>query len=159
LKRKQLEEALRQTDTEESDVRRVLALRLEELKSKRKPLIETLEHVDALLKTEGWVPTVSDDVRAPDRTPPLQAAHDLLRKRGKPVHYREIASQLLEQGVNIPGQNPAATLLSRLSRDDAFKRFGRGVYGLATWKSRHRRETKKQSRQRGLHKPQNASQK
>lgn len=64
----------------------------------------------------------------------IDAAHELLKGTGKPTHYRVLAQTLADQGVYVPGQDPAANLLAHMSRDVRFGRAGRrGVYGLADW--------------------------
>ena len=51
----------------------------------------------------------------------------------EPVHYRQLADLIIADGKLIPGQDPAANLVSHLSRDSRFIRVGRGTYGLAEW--------------------------
>lgn len=51
----------------------------------------------------------------------------------EPVHYRKLADLIISDGKLIPGQDPAANLISHLSRDSRFVRVGRGTYGLAEW--------------------------
>lgn len=48
----------------------------------------------------------------------------------KPYHYKVITKNLLSQGVLIPGKDPAANLLSHISRDERFVRTASGTYGL-----------------------------
>lgn len=66
-----------------------------------------------------------------------------------PVHYREIAKQLLSQGTLIPGKDPDANLLAQISRDGRFVRVAPGTYGLVQWGiSPALKKTKKKSRRR-----------
>ena len=51
----------------------------------------------------------------------------------EPIHYRRLADLIIADGKLIPGQDPAANLISHLSRDTRFVRVGRGTYGLAEW--------------------------
>jgi HB1, ASXL, restriction endonuclease HTH domain len=66
--------------------------------------------------------------------PFLAAAAEILSAKGKPIHYRELAELLAaKNGVYVPGRDPAANLLSHMSRDSRFRRFERGTYGLQHW--------------------------
>ncbi len=77
-------------------------------------------------------------------------AYDYIKTRGakEPIHYHDLAEALMTKGIQIPGQNPAANLLSHISRDDRFVRTAPGTYGLAEWglsemKLRRRRKARK----------------
>ena len=66
----------------------------------------------------------------------------------KPVHYRELANELLSRGTVITGKDPAANLLSHINRDERFVRTAPGTYGLEKWglepmKTRRRSKRKK----------------
>lgn len=61
---------------------------------------------------------------------PEDIAADLLSERG-PLHYRDLWEEVARRGGNIVSGNPAAVLLTRISRDDRFaKAEGRGIYRL-----------------------------
>lgn len=60
----------------------------------------------------------------------LEAAADILVREGKGLHYQVLLAQLKELGVHVPGKDPAANLITHLSRDARFIRTGRGEYGL-----------------------------
>lgn len=85
--------------------------------------------------------------------PFLAAAAETLAAKAAPIHYRELAEILAAKGVYVPGRDPAANLLSHMSRDSRFRRFERGTYGLQHWaggqteaapgKPRRRRRTRK----------------
>lgn len=139
-KRGKLVHALDALDGEIAEAQQELSRRLGEARDRREPLEEALSHLDALLRIEGWVPP--DQKSTPNSysgnsVAPIQAAHDLLSKLGKPLHYRELVQKLTENGVHVTGKDPAATLLSQMSRDARFKRAPeRGRYGLASWRMR-----------------------
>lgn len=65
------------------------------------------------------------------------AAYEVLKQAGEPLHYNEIAKRALEAGLlNTRGQTPEATIGSRLyvdtkKPDSKFRRVGRGIFGLA----------------------------
>ena len=67
----------------------------------------------------------------------LDAAYQVLKESGKPLHYTEINQRALAQQLITPkGQTPAATMGSRLYTDTKkpetrFKRFSKGYFGLA----------------------------
>lgn len=67
----------------------------------------------------------------------LDAAYQVLKEAGKPLHYTEINQRALAQQLIIPkGQTPAATMGSRLyvdtkKLDSLFKRFSKGYFGLS----------------------------
>jgi len=66
----------------------------------------------------------------------IDAAFDVLKTGGTPLHYRILSERLSDGGVYVPGKDPAANLLAHMSRDQRFGRGpGRGVYGLAEWSS------------------------
>lgn len=108
--------------------------------------IERLSHVQALLSTD----TSSVAKPAPKRleasatstpTPKLlEMAEEVLReRRGDPMHYRDLADELIKRGATIRGQDPAGALVSRMTQDDnrrdeADKRFirptSKGFYAL-----------------------------
>jgi len=57
----------------------------------------------------------------------VDAVMNVLQEHG-PLHYREIYTKVAEAGVIIPGKDPAATLLSRFSRDPRVERVSAGTY-------------------------------
>lgn len=105
-----------------------------------------LGHVEALLsKPPPSAPTPKDRRRQRDdsSTPTVQLldmAEQVLRERlGDPMHYRDLADELMRQGAVIGGKDPAGSLVSRMTQDDkgkaeADKRFvrptSRGFYAL-----------------------------
>ena len=151
-KRGKLVHALDALDAEIAEAQQELSRRLGEARDRREPLEEALSHLDALLRIEGWVPP--DQKSTPtsysgNSVAPIQAAYDLLSKLGKPLHYRELAQKLTDNGVHVTGKDPAATLLSQMSRDARFRRAPeRGVYGLVSWKMRRKATKKVKSRRK-----------
>jgi len=74
----------------------------------------------------------------------LDAAHEILKLAGQPLHYREIARQALEQGlIESRGKTAEATINAQLAVNikraeeggslSPFVRVGRGVFGLREW--------------------------
>ncbi|MBU0495131.1 MAG: restriction endonuclease [Chloroflexi bacterium] len=69
----------------------------------------------------------------------LDAAYEVLKQAGQPLHYADITARALAAGLLDPrGQTPDATMGSRLyvdikRPDSRFRKVGRGVFGLAEW--------------------------
>ena len=141
-RRKEFVEALSEIDAEISEIQTELSQKIDGARNRRQPIEEALTHLDALLRIEGW--TESDGKEVGHKTmlngngkTAVEAAHDLLSTLRAPLHYRKLAQRLSENGVYLGGKDPAATLLSKMSRDNRFKRSpDRGVYGLASWPMR-----------------------
>lgn len=156
MKREILMDELKKIDSAIAQLQAEFSKKLDKLQAQRKPSEEALHHVDALLRLEGHIlnsnqkktnePNASSVVGTAHIT---DAAYNLLEEIHKPMHYKEIVTKLQEGGIYIPGKNPAATLLSRMIRDDRFKRIKkRGTYALSTWriraaKSKRRKRVKK----------------
>lgn len=67
---------------------------------------------------------------SPSEMRPEDIAAEVLSERG-PLHYRDLWEEVTRRGGNIVSGNPAAVLLTRISRDDRFaKDQARGVYRL-----------------------------
>ncbi len=50
----------------------------------------------------------------------LEMAVEVLRERnGEPMHYRDLADELVRRGAIIHGKDPASGLVSRMTQDDA----------------------------------------
>jgi hypothetical protein len=115
---------------------------LEKLQTEKRPLEDALHHVTALLRFEdqrgeGRSSDESIVLTSQARGSITDAAASLLEERDRPMHFKDIAAALQRRNVYIRGKNPAATLLSRMCRDDRFRRTEkRGVYALSAWRTR-----------------------
>ena len=115
---------------------------------------EQVTHITQLLAAEGV--RVGDASSGEGRKKSVpEMAYEILadRPEQKAIHYRDLADLIMAEGEFIPGRNPAANLISHLSRDERFVRTGRGTYGLASWglkpankRTRRRRRRTKKSR-------------
>ena len=92
---------------------------------------ERLSHVEALLTIDS--PTASEPVptrlgASATSTPTpklLEMVEVVLRERkGEPMHYRDLADEILRRGAVIRGQDPAAALVSRMTQDDSRRAEG-----------------------------------
>ena len=61
-----------------------------------------------------------------------EVAEVALRKAQKPLHYKEITKQVLQQ-CKLRGPTPHYSVRSRLGTNGRFKRVGEGIYALAKW--------------------------
>lgn len=85
-----------------------------------------------------------------------EAALQVLRETGQPLHYREIARRAIEQElINPQGLTPDATMgaqiytnLKRRGSESPFRREGRGIFGLAEWEKGTRGIVRQAARQR-----------
>lgn len=110
------------------------------------------EHIVKLLEAEGIM--LNGDKIAATKSPSVaDMAYEVLetRQEQEPVHYRDLADQIMAGGKYIPGQDPAANLLTYLNRDARFVRTGRGIYGLSEWgiRAAPRKRSRKKTRRKG----------
>lgn len=141
-KQEDLTKKLKDLDAIISEVQREYSLRLQQLQAQKKPLEDALHHVVALLQFEDHYssPDIVDDSATSAIAAGASiadAASNLLEELHQPMHYKEIAARLGGRNIYIPGKDPAATLLSRMCRDNRFKRTRkRGTYALSAWSVR-----------------------
>ncbi len=97
-------------------------------------LQNSAENIVELLRVEG-VDVDRDDLKGLIQQPISDLAHDYLKSINskKPMHYTDIFNGVLSSGKSIPGKNPAANLLTHMSRDERFVRISSGTYGLKEW--------------------------
>lgn len=155
-KRESLRRKLKELDAFATRIQEEYSLKLQEIQQQKKPLKETLYHIEALIKFDSnvndykannIVPSTSGNISITD------VVYNLLSEIHQPIHYRDIAHKLLEKNVYIPGKDPAATLLSRINRDKRFKRIKkRGVYALSTWRVRGVKSKSRGNRKRSTSK-------
>lgn len=62
-----------------------------------------------------------------------QAAIEFIRQRRERMHTRPLMEALMEQGVHIGGNNPAANLSAVLSRTDELNSNRASGWGLVEW--------------------------
>ena len=142
VKRDNLIVELKQIDEAISQVQEEYSMNIERLQEQKKPPQEALQHVEALLKLEENTSSNRDDIKRANAAIGTGAAYiidatfNLLEELHQPMHYKDITSDLQERRIYIPGKDPSATLLSKMSRDSRFKRVKRGTYALSTWRIR-----------------------
>ena len=99
---------------------------------------QRLSHILALLGTEPPEAKAVPPRRAQAAgasTPTAQlldmAEEALRRRQGEPMHYRDLADELIRRGAVIGGVDPAGGLVSRMTRDERFVRpTSKGFYAL-----------------------------
>lgn len=154
---KKREQLLNELDSNNETIKKIqndYSRRMDELNGITQSLEEALNHIEALLKMEGWVKPINYENISPlgsDKSKNdqyIETAYEILKSAGKPMHYKEIFEELKDRRIFIPGKNAPATLLAKISRDSRFKRIKkRGTYALLNWriaaaKSRSRRRKK-----------------
>jgi hypothetical protein len=66
-----------------------------------------------------------------DRRNPAELIENILRRAGRPLHYKEILIRLkTEENFDMPGKDPSANLTARLSINPQFVRVEKGTYTL-----------------------------
>ena len=126
------------------DLLRTAEAELAEIRGRRAELeriertsTEKVAHLRALVDLEGSATEGAE----PDESRPTAVtvsdmrvqdlAAEILGERG-PLHYQELWDEVARRGGVLLSGNPAAVLLTRISRDDRFRRSKpRGVYDLA----------------------------
>jgi len=156
-KRDDLIMKLREVENSIIQVNEEYSSKLNELQVRKNPLEEALFHIEALLKLDGHRIDRNVTSKLVDTativTPSISitdAAFMLLKQAHQPTHYQEITKKLQENDVHIPGKNPSATLLSRISRDKRFKRTKkRGIYALSIWRIK-KKSSKPKKKRKGI---------
>jgi len=106
-----------------------------------------------LVPKERRAPRPRTSAGSPSEMRPEDIAAEVLSERG-PLHYRDLWDEVTRRGGNIVSGNPAAVLLTRISRDDRFaKDQARGVYRLTvsdepTKASKRRRRKARRARKK-----------
>jgi len=95
---------------------------------------KSAESIIQLLTIEG-VPIDSIDMQGLIQESISDLAFEYLNSINEkhPLHYMDIFNGILASGKSLPGKNPAANLLTHMSRDKRFIRVSSGTYGLSEW--------------------------
>ena len=145
----------------EAALRSEYAERLREISEEVTRLEAELRHLGALLALESRGREESETGRqvGADRvTTPVdlrEEVYRLLSEVREPMHYTQMAEQMILRGVHVPGREPAKNLVAHIHNDPRFKRPKRGFYGLTEWYPRGTpsvgaRRTKASPRRRAL---------
>lgn len=114
---------------------------LAELKSRRDKKVDELRALETLLAIHDptFQPTLDahaapqpgkrNKVSLPDK------AFEVLQELGAPTYYVDLHDAMVERGIDIPGKNPPANLLTQIGQDPRFMRVERGTYALVEWAS------------------------
>ena len=103
------------------DLTRELQTREAQLESVEQLIRLETQPVDSAAPAEG---------RAATGTSLMDAVAALLGETGRPMHYQTVTQRLVSDGLHIPGKNPAANLLTQITRDVRFRKTARGTYAL-----------------------------
>ena len=97
------------------------------------------QHLSELLAAEGYH-VDHEELESLGQTRPVDLAFEYFDQQDghSPIHYKQLASTLISKGALIAGKDPAANLLTQISRDGRFVRVGPGKYALAKWKVKPR---------------------
>lgn len=108
-----------------------------ELERAERTSAEKVAHLRALVDLESSTPDGAEptDLRSPKAAASDMRVQDIaaeiLSERG-PLHYQALWDEVAQRGGVLVSGNPAAVMLTRISRDDRFRRSKpRGVYDLA----------------------------
>lgn len=74
-----------------------------------------------------------NEIRVNEPKALANALYTLLERFGRPVHYRQLADELVKQNFPIPGKDPARNVNAHLSLDERFETNGAGLWGLRRW--------------------------
>ncbi|MCY3831522.1 MAG: HTH domain-containing protein [Chloroflexi bacterium] len=102
-----------------------LRTEIEAMTRQRQYKEERLGHLQALLASEPPANNerATSGRRSSSRSTPtpqlMDMVENVLRERkGEPMHYRDLAEELVQRGAVIRGQDPAGALVSRMTQDD-----------------------------------------
>lgn len=96
---------------------------IRELQCQRGATYIQLKYVNALL---GIATTTGE--RTQRSTAFLDACERILRASPEPMHVKDLAQRLTDDGVPLPGGGTIANLISRVWRSPRFKRVAPGTY-------------------------------
>ena len=126
----ELKNKLSLLQAEIADLQKSVQASLEKIDEKQK----VVEHIVRLLAIEG---VGLEDFEIADYINKSYSglAFELLTAfdSKEPLHYRELYKIFVAKGIPVSGKDPAANLLTHISRDDRFVRVAPGTYGLKEW--------------------------
>lgn len=114
------------------DEKAVLEIDIEDMKTQVRILDDQIYHIEALLESESNDDsTLEVDNASMGKNRYADKVVELIKNRGKPMHYREIYESLRQMGFKLPeGKDPATTLLARYYNDSRLFRPKRGTYAI-----------------------------
>jgi hypothetical protein len=95
---------------------------------------KVIEHIVRLLEIEG-VRLEDSEIAVLINKSYSDIAYEFLSENNsnEPQHYRDLYKIFVAKGIPVSGKDPAANLLTHISRDDRFVRVSPGTYGLKEW--------------------------
>ncbi len=103
------------------------------LADKRRQLMLLYEVLASLTSSPVAVPADHLGTGASTRTRVQSATEQILRDRGQPMRIQHIHAEFVRRGIPLPGRGTPTNIAAHLVDLDRFRRFGRGIYGLAAW--------------------------
>jgi hypothetical protein len=111
----------------------------EELHRRRSALENLMAACGKLEEVNRQITVELEELRKSEQLPaverkPVDVAYDILTRSGKPMHYRDILTELNKAGIVIGGRDPGTTLIVYMGRDKRFtkaRESGRGFWKLA----------------------------
>jgi len=103
------------------------------LAEKRRQLMLLYEVLASLTNSPVALPADYMGTRKSTRDRVQSATERILLDHGKPMWIQGIHAEFIRRGVPLPGRGTPTNIAAHLVDLDRFRRFGRGVYGLAVW--------------------------
>ena len=101
------------------------------LAEKRRQLMLLYEVLASLTNSPVAVSADQMGIGRSTRTRVQADAEGILLERGAPMWIQDIHAEFIRRGVPLPGRGTPTNIAAHLVDRDRFRRFGRGVYGLA----------------------------
>lgn len=86
--------------------------------------------VDGFKRTIAYYEAEPEGGRATPSKPLTDAIFQIISRSLGPLHYKEVYSALIRDGITVPGENPARNVGAHLSIDERFENVARGLWDL-----------------------------
>lgn len=99
----------------------------------RKRLVLFHEILATVTKTPIAISDRAVEVKRSVRDRTVEAAAEILREHGKPLHIQDIHAEFIRRGKPLPGRGTPTNIVAHLSSSPTIERRARGLYALAEW--------------------------
>jgi hypothetical protein len=111
----------------------------EEVHRRRQALENLMAACGKLEEINRQISSKWEELRKSEQLPTIKrklvdVAYDILARSGRPVHYRDLLTELIKVEVAVGGRDPGTTLIAYLGRDKRFtkaREAGRGFWKLS----------------------------